>query len=261
MRLRHPPPTTMGCGISRINLMEEGMACGLKRRIVESRSKNDLLANPDPSTASTKFLLKEDNSHGYGDIPDSRHHVRKNSSDDNVVVVMKEPPVKQQIRENESAEREKGDRLSSCDQSPMKKKLGEHKERGTEKEKYETDDEYEEDDDDGRRISNFDDNWIGSPSFREYCVDSESEDGAVNHGDRRSGENTENKTRGMDNVECMGEVCVLPGPKTLEKKGSRGRKFIKVFPMHRPKHFWNVTTCYSRNNHHVPSEKLPEKEV
>ncbi|CAI9777240.1 unnamed protein product [Fraxinus pennsylvanica] len=100
------------------------------------------------------------------------------------------------------------------------------------------DEEEEDDEREGERISDVN-GWIGSPSFREYCVDCKSEDGFKGNEDA---DEREIEIRAGDKIKLSNVVHVT------EKR--RGRRFIKVFPMHRSsgvRNFLNVSTCYNPN--------------
>uniref|UniRef100_A0A5B6YJ98 Uncharacterized protein n=1 Tax=Davidia involucrata TaxID=16924 RepID=A0A5B6YJ98_DAVIN len=106
---------------------------------------------------------------------------------------------------------------------------------------YEDSDEEEE----GGRISDF--SFMGSPSFREYCMDCVSED-SVKYDGNNVGEKRE---KVIMTKEYNASLNLNEGTTTRTAKKERiGRIFRKVFPIGRPaavKNLLNVTSCYNAN--------------
>ena len=251
----------MGCGISTFNPVDDGMACGfrpLRRRIDEMRRSSDRTATLQRNPSSKLLLHAEEDATTAADSNDSR----KGAVDDSRAVLALEPPPQINIRVKDDGET---------------KKLGEEEKLERELETKEEDD-YEE----GRRISDFDGPlWIGSPSFREYCVHyhSDSDDSAgSSNGEKREKEiqakieketqaKTETETQAKNALACNDKICVMQGSRKRSVK--KGRRFRKVFPIHRSaamKNFLNVSTCYTPKHSNVSSTqpapgKLPNKVV
>ncbi|KAL2505478.1 Uncharacterized protein Adt_21099 [Abeliophyllum distichum] len=189
------------------------MGCGISRFHLhgEDDDKSDELPKTECSVMSN---------------PGSTHSLLKNGDKIENQIHAKEAFLDKEVNEMDNIDENKG-RLIDNDE--------------------EADEDEDEDERDGRRISNFD-GWVGSPSFREYCVDCKSQDSFKGS---EGVEERETKIHAEDKITLSNEEAAM------EKR--RGRRFTKVFPINRSgvRNFLNVSTCYNPNvsSHTKSSEK------
>ncbi|CAK9175152.1 unnamed protein product [Ilex paraguariensis] len=260
----------MGCGISTFHLVDDGVihGCGpLGKGRRNDRAKVD--GNP-----STKLLLNvggDDDDDSTVDSSGNRKSVSSIKVDDSdfngghntisshtkKVIYVRELAFHEQ-RVKPSHQNKETVKQPVVDFDVKIKKLDGDQERERDVEAVEGEEE-------GERISDFNGSLlIGSPSFREYCYNDSDSDDSVNNGGNKDGEKTEANTPPGDKIASSSEICYLEGSRTRsDKKGRRGRRFRKVFPMHRTsavKNLLNVTTCYNPNASSCRgAQKLPEK--
>ncbi|THG02204.1 general transcriptional corepressor trfA [Camellia sinensis] len=240
----------MGCGMSRYGLAgvpdnEGARSSNPIRRKFDELCRNDRIVS-DATPSSSKQLLKKGVEE---DVVDSNSSHNSTDSMKDLALQLKQCPKAVDAdsgieKQSEEEEKEKEKEKEKC-----RKEVESKNEEAKAKATIETGDnkDNEESEEDEGIISNTDGSlWIGSPSFRDYCIDCDSDDNFQND-DNSAGKMKETKTRGD---ECHAS------PKSNEemenksiRKERKGRGFgRKVFPKSRQsamRSLLHVPGCYN----------------